>query len=159
KAGDIVISSTLTRNLILAGRVKEAALYLGRPYNLSGEVIAGHRRGRALGFPTANLRPDKALIPARGIYAVRLLLAGKQRHGVLNIGFKPTFSDSALSVEAYIFDFDEDIYGQTLEVLFINRIRDEIKFDGPDRLVEQIRRDVERAREILNQTSGDPILS
>jgi len=150
KVGDIVISSTLTRNLILAGRVKEAALYLGRPYNLGGEVIAGHRRGRALGFPTANLRPDKALIPARGIYAVRLLLAGKQRRGVLNIGFNPTFSDSALSVEAYIFDFDEDIYGQMLEVLFIDRIRDEMKFDGPARLVEQIRRDVERAREILS---------
>jgi riboflavin kinase/FMN adenylyltransferase len=159
KVGDIVISSTLTRNLILAGRVKEAALYLGRPYNLGGEVIAGHRRGRALGFPTANLRPEKALIPAHGIYAVRLLLAGKRRQGVLNIGFNPTFSDSALSVEAYIFDFDEDIYGQTLELLFIDRIRDEMKFDGPARLVEQIRRDVERAREILNQTSGDPILS
>ena len=150
KVGDIVISSTLTRNLILAGRVKEAALYLGRPYNLGGEVIAGHRRGRALGFPTANLRPDKPLIPARGIYAVRLLLAGKQLQGVLNIGFNPTFSDSALSVEVYIFDFDEDIYGQALEVLFIDRIRDEMKFDGPARLVEQIRRDVERAREILS---------
>ncbi|MBA4398151.1 MAG: riboflavin biosynthesis protein RibF [Syntrophus sp. (in: bacteria)] len=147
--GDTVISSTLTRNLILAGRVKEAALYLGRPYNLGGEVIAGHRRGRALGFPTANLRPDKALIPARGIYAVRLLLAGKLHQGVLNIGFNPTFSDSTLSVEAYIFDFDEDIYGQTLEALFIDRIRDEMKFDGPALLVEQIRRDVESAREIL----------
>jgi riboflavin kinase/FMN adenylyltransferase len=159
KVGDIVISSTLTRNLILAGRVKEAAAYLGRPYNLSGVVIAGHRRGRALGFPTANLRPDKALVPARGIYAVRLLLGGKTLRGVLNIGFNPTFADNALSVEAYIFDFDEDIYGQTLEVLFIDRIRDEMKFDGPARLVEQIRRDVERAREILNQTSGDPIPS
>jgi riboflavin kinase/FMN adenylyltransferase len=159
KVGDIVISSTLTRNLILAGRVKEAALYLGRPYNLGGEVIAGHRRGRALGFPTANLRPDKALVPARGIYAVRLLLAGKTHRGVLNIGFNPTFADNALSVEAYIFDFDEDIYGQRLDVLFIDRIRDEMKFDGPARLVEQIRRDVERAREILNQTSGDPIPS
>lgn len=147
--GDTVISSTLTRNLILAGRVKEAAQYLGRPYNLGGEVIAGHRRGRALGFPTANLRPDKELIPARGIYAVRLLLAGKHHQGVLNIGFNPTFSDNALSVEAYIFDFDEDIYGQALEVLFIDRIRDEMKFDGPAQLVEQIRRDVESAREIL----------
>lgn len=147
--GDTVISSTLTRNLILSGRVKEAALCLGRPYNLGGEVIAGHRRGRALGFPTANLRPDKALVPARGIYAVRLLLAGKEHQGVMNIGFNPTFSDNTLSVEAYIFDFDEDIYGKTLEVLFIDRIRDEMKFDGPARLVEQIRRDVESAREIL----------
>jgi riboflavin kinase/FMN adenylyltransferase len=81
---------------------------------------------------------------------VRLLLAGKQRQGVLNIGFNPTFSDSALSVEAYIFDFDEDIYGQGLEVLFIDRIRDEMKFESPARLVEQIRRDVETARGILS---------
>jgi riboflavin kinase/FMN adenylyltransferase len=150
KVGEAVISSTLTRNLILEGRVKEAALYLGRPYNLSGEVISGHRRGRDLGFPTANLRPDKALIPARGIYAVRLLLEGKARQGVLNIGFNPTFSDNTLSVEVHIFDFDEDIYGKRLEVLFIDRIRDEMKFESPARLVEQIRRDVETAGKILN---------
>ena len=150
KVGEVVISSTLTRNMILEGRVKEAALYLGRPYNLSGEVIAGHRRGRDLGFPTANLRPDKALIPARGIYAVRLLLEGKACQGVLNIGFNPTFSDNTLSVEVHIFDFDEEIYGKRLEVLFIDRIRDERKFDGPAQLVEQIRRDVETAREILS---------
>ena len=150
KIGDAVISSTLTRNLILDGRVREAGLYLGRPYNLGGEVIAGHRRGRALGFPTANLRPDKVLVPARGIYAVRLLLGDRPLQGVLNIGFNPTFSDNTLSVEAYIFDFDEDIYGQRLEALFMDRIRDEMKFDGPAQLVEQIRRDVQTARKILN---------
>lgn len=150
KIGDAVISSTLTRNLILAGRVKEAALYLGRPYNLGGEVIAGHRRGRALGFPTANLRPDKALVPAPGIYAVRLRLGDRPLQGVMNVGFNPTFSDNALSVEVYIFDFDEDIYGKRLEALFIDRIREEMKFDGPAQLVEQIRRDAETARKILN---------
>jgi riboflavin kinase/FMN adenylyltransferase len=151
RIGDAVISSTLTRNLILAGRVKEAALYLGRPYNLGGEVIAGHRRGRALGFPTANMRPDKALIPAPGIYAVRLLLGDRPLEGVMNVGFNPTFSDNALSVEVYIFDFDEDIYGKRLEALFIDRIREEMKFDGPARLVEQIRRDVQTAGEILSR--------
>jgi riboflavin kinase/FMN adenylyltransferase len=150
KVGEAVISSTLTRNLILEGRVKEAALYLGRPYNLNGEVISGHRRGRDLGFPTANLRPDKALIPARGIYAVRLLLEGKARQGVLNIGFNPTFSDNALSVEVHIFDFDEDIYRKRLEILFIDRIRDEMKFESPALLVEQIRQDVETAKKVLN---------
>ena len=150
KIGDAVISSTLTRNLILAGRVKEAALYLGRPYNIGGEVIAGHRRGRGLGFPTANLRPDKALSPAPGIYAVRLLLGDRPLQGVMNVGFNPTFSDNALSVEVYIFDFDEDIYGKRLEALFIDRIREEMKFDGPAQLVEQIRRDAETARKILN---------
>jgi riboflavin kinase/FMN adenylyltransferase len=151
KIGDAVISSTLTRNVILEGRVKEAAVFLGRPYNLSGIVIGGHQRGRNLGFPTANLRPDKVLIPRPGIYAVRLLLEGKTYQGVLNTGFNPTFSDNTLSVEVHIFDFDEDIYGKRLEVLFIDRIRDEIKFDGPAQLVDQIRRDVERARAILGR--------
>lgn len=154
KIGDTLISSTLTRNAILEGRVKEAAAYLGRPYNLSGVVIVGHRRGRDLGFPTANLMPDKALVPARGIYAVRLLLEGKVHQGVLNIGFNPTFADNALSVEVYIFNFNEDIYGKRLEILFIDRIRDEMKFDGPARLVEQIRRDVETAGRILNQAAA-----
>lgn len=156
KVGDTVISSTLTRNAILEGRVKEAAAYLGRPYNLGGVVIVGHRRGKDLGFPTANLRPDKALAPAGGIYAVRVLFEGKTHQGVLNIGFNPTFADNALSIEAHIFDFDEDIYGKRLDILFIDRIRNEMKFDGPARLVEQIRRDVETARNILNRTPAVP---
>lgn len=151
KAGDRVISSTRTRNALLEGRVGEAAVYLGRPYNLGGVVIEGHRRGRLLGFPTANIRPDKALIPARGIYAVRVLLEGRSLQGVLNIGFNPTFADNALSVEVFIFDFDEDIYGKRLDLLFIDRIRDEMKFEGPDRLVEQIRRDVQTAKQILGR--------
>lgn len=159
KIGEVLISSSLTRNLILAGRVREAARYLGRPYNLSGEVIAGHRRGRAIGFPTANIRPDKVLVPARGIYAVRLVLHNKAHQGVLNIGFNPTFDDRALSVECYIFDFDEDIYGMRLDIRFVDRIRDEMKFDGPLQLAEQIRRDVVRALEILKETESDPFLS
>ena len=151
KVGDRVISSTLTRNAIQEGRVKEAAEWLGRPYNLSGTVVGGHQRGRNLGFPTANLKPDKVLIPMRGIYAVRLLLEGKVHQGVLNIGFNPTFSDNTLSIEVYILDFNEDIYGKRLEVLFIDRIRDEVKFDSPTHLVEQIGRDVEAARKILSR--------
>jgi riboflavin kinase/FMN adenylyltransferase len=152
RSGDEIISSTLTRNAILKGDVRKAAALLGRPYSLGGLVIEGHRRGRNLGFPTANVKPDKDLVPARGIYAVRVDLAGKTYGGVLNIGFNPTFSDTALSVEAYILDFNDDIYGKRLELLFIDRIRDEVKFDGPAKLVEQIRRDVERARTILAGT-------
>jgi len=87
----------------------------------------------------------------RGIYAVRLLLEGKVHQGVLNIGFNPTFSDNTLSIEVYILDFNEDIYGKRLEVLFIDRIRDEVKFDSPTHLVEQIGRDVEAARKILSR--------
>ena len=150
RAGDEIISSTLTRNTILKGDVGKAATFLGRPYSISGLVIEGHRRGRSLGFPTANVKPDKDLLPARGIYAVRVLLGGKTYGGVLNIGFNPTFSDTALSVEVYLFDFNKDIYGERLEILFIERIRDEIKFDGPAQLVEQIRRDVAKAGMILS---------
>ena len=150
RAGDEIISSTLTRNTILKGDVGKAASLLGRPYSVGGRVVEGHRRGRTLGFPTANVKPDKDLLPARGIYAVRVLLEGKTYGGVLNIGFNPTFSDTALSVEVYLFDFDGDIYGERLEILFIERIRDEVKFDGPAQLVEQIRRDVARAGVILS---------
>ena len=149
RTGDEIISSTLTRNTILKGDVGKAASLLGRPYSVGGWVVEGHRRGRTLGFPTANVKPDKDLLPARGIYAVRALLEGKTYGGVLNIGFNPTFSDTALSVEVYLFDFDGDIYGERLEILFIERIRDEVKFDGPAQLVEQIRRDVARAGVIL----------
>jgi riboflavin kinase/FMN adenylyltransferase len=150
KVGDTVISSTLTRNMILEGSVKKAAAFLGRPYSLSGTVIKGHHRGRSLGFPTANIKPDKVLVPGRGIYAVRVHLEGKTYQGVLNIGFNPTFSDEALSVEVYILDFDGDLYGKCLEILFVDRIRDEIKFDRPAKLIEQIKRDVEKARVILD---------
>ncbi len=152
RASDEIISSTLTRDTILAGDVGKAARLLGRPYSVSGLVVEGHRRGRNLGFPTANVKPEKDLLPARGIYAVRAILAGKTYGGVLNIGFNPTFSDAALSVEVYLLDFNKDIYGERLEILFIERIRDEIKFDGPVQLIEQIRRDVEKASVIL---SGD----
>ena len=150
KVGDTVISSSLTRNMILEGSVKKAAAFLGRPYSFSGTVIKGHHRGRGLGFPTANIKPDKVLVPGRGIYAVRVHREGKTYQGVLNIGFNPTFSDEALSVEAYILDFDGDLYGKRLEILFVDRIRDEIKFDGPAKLIEQIKRDVEKARVVLN---------
>jgi len=150
KVGDSVISSTLTRNTILAGDVKKAASFLGRPYSISGIVVEGHRRGRDLGFPTANIKPDKALVPARGIYAVRVSLAGRTYKGVLNIGFNPTFSDKTLSVEVYILDFHDDIYGKRAELFFIERIRDEVKFDGPAKLIEQIKRDVDQARIVLD---------
>jgi riboflavin kinase/FMN adenylyltransferase len=144
-----VVSSTRIRNAILEGDVKTAASLLGRPYNLSGPVVAGHRRGAGLGFPTANIDPEKVLIPARGVYAVIVEIDGKRYQGVLNIGYNPTFADEKQSVEVHLLEFDGNIYGMTLEVLFIERIRDEVKFDGPDKLVAQIRQDIDRARIIL----------
>ena len=146
--GDI-ISSTLVRNAILAGDVKKAAACLGRPYNLVGVVVAGHRRGAGLGFPTANIQPEKVLLPARGVYAALTKLAGRTYRSVLNIGLNPTFADEQLSIEVHLLDFNEDIYGRTLEVLFWEQLREEVKFNGPAALIAQIERDVARARELL----------
>ena len=147
--GDTVISSTKIRDALLAGEVGFAATLLGRPYNLSGRVVFGNRRGGGLGFPTANIAPDKELVPARGVYAVRCLHEGERHDGVLNIGFNPTFADGKLSIETHIFDFHRNIYGEILEVHFIERIRDEVRFTSPEQLITQIDRDIVRAREIL----------
>jgi riboflavin kinase/FMN adenylyltransferase len=147
--GDTVISSTKIREALLAGEVGFAATLLGRPYNLGGPVVSGDHRGAQLGFPTANIDPEKELVPARGVYAVRVLRQGKSHDGVLNIGFNPTFDGHKRSVEVFIFDFQKDIYGESLEILFIDRIRDEVRFESVGQLVAQIGRDIDRAREIL----------
>ncbi|MBU1744171.1 MAG: bifunctional riboflavin kinase/FAD synthetase [Proteobacteria bacterium] len=151
--GDTVISSTKIRNALLAGEVGFAATLLGRPYNLSGRVVSGNRRGSDLGFPTANIAPDKELVPARGVYAVRCLLEGESHDGVLNIGFNPTFADDKLSIELHIFDFHRNIYGRILDIHFIERIRDEVRFTSPELLIAQIDRDIARAREILRRSA------
>ena len=149
KLGDEPISSTRLRYAILNGNVKLAARLLGRPYNVSGVVIPGKSRGSTLGIPTANIKPDKELLPAHGVYAVVVDLEGNRHQGVLNIGFNPTFSDNELSVEVYLLDFTGNIYGEKLNVLFVDRLRDEVKFDTPELLVEQVKKDIDQARDIL----------
>lgn len=149
QVGETTVSSTKIREALLAGEVRFAATLLGRPYNLSGRVIPGHHRGVRLGFPTANITPDKELVPPRGVYAVHILVEGNRRPGVLNIGFNPTFADQKLSIEVHIFDFNENIYRKMLDILFIERIRDEIRFNSPGELIDQIERDVSQARKIL----------
>jgi len=149
--GGQTVSSTRIRKAILEGGVGTAANLLGRPYNLRGKVIPGRHRGVGLGFPTANIHPEKELLPPRGVYAARAMLKGKRLEGVVNIGFNPTFADKALSIEVHLFDFKEDIYGETLDVLFIERLRDEIRFASPEALIAQIDRDIARAREILQR--------
>jgi len=153
KLDEETISSTRIRHLILEGDVNEAARLLGRPYNISGIVAPGKKRGSILGIPTANIKPDKELIPAQGVYAVISHLEKERYKGVLNIGFNPTFSDTDLSVEVYLLDFSGDIYGKKVDVLFIERIRDEVKFENPEQLVRQIRRDIDEARTILKTYS------
>lgn len=147
--GDVIISSTRVRNAILAGDVKSAARYLGRPYNLKGIVVEGHHRGEGLGFPTANIEPEKVLLPSAGVYVARVCLEGHTYDAVLNIGSNPTFGDNQQTLEVFVLDFRERIYGKQMEVFFIEKLRDEKKFSGPDELVGQIKLDVDRARAIL----------
>ncbi len=154
-SGD-VISSTRIRNAIFDGDVRTARRLLGRPYNVAGRVVHGHRRGTGLGFPTANVRPEKDLLPARGVYAAVTKMDGRSMKSVLNIGYNPTFGDSELSVEVFILDFRGDLYGESLEILFIDRLRPEMKFDGPEALVTQIRADVAKAESILADWLENP---
>ncbi|MBW6485245.1 MAG: bifunctional riboflavin kinase/FAD synthetase [Syntrophobacterales bacterium] len=149
-AGSEIVSSTKIREAILQGDVRFAAALLGRPYNISGRVVAGDQRGVELGFPTANVEANKELLPPHGVYAVRCLLKGKSHDGVVNVGFNPTFAGGKLSVEVHIFDFNQDIYGEILDVLFFERLRAEIRFESPAKLIAQIKRDVIQARALLS---------
>jgi riboflavin kinase/FMN adenylyltransferase len=151
--GETPISSTRIRALVGGGEVVEAARLLGRHYVLRGEVVVGDRRGRSIGFPTANVLPDRALVvPARGVYA-GFVRVGKGRHAACtNIGVAPTFARGKSRVEAHLLDFGGDLYGRVVDVSFVRRIRQEKRFSGVEELKEQIARDVEAARRITNDT-------
>jgi riboflavin kinase/FMN adenylyltransferase len=141
-----IVSSSHIRGLVLAGDVELATRLLGRPFELRGEVVQGDRRGRELGFPTANIVPDEALVcPGHGIYAAR---AGGDCAAV-SVGVRPTFGTGrAVLVEAYIIDRDVDLYGRTLAIEFLQRLRGERRFDSVDALTAQMREDVRRARQL-----------
>ena len=144
------ISSTCIRELLIDGKVRDAHKLLGRHYQVSGIVTTGRNRGgKLLGFPTANIKLKEELFPKNGIYAVTVDCLGKKHQGVANIGYSPTFDDNELTVEVHILDFDEDLYGRSIIVKFIERIRDEIKFSGVSELSQQIAQDCLRARDIL----------
>ena len=144
------ISSTRIRELLIDGKVREAHKLLGRHYQVSGMVTPGRNRGgKLLGFPTANIKFKEELFPKNGIYAVTVDCLGKKHQGVANIGYSPTFDDNELTVEVHILDFDEDLYGKSIIVKFIERLRDEIKFSGVSELSQQIAQDCLRARDIL----------
>ena len=152
-----VISSTEIRKLIEVGNVAEAARLLGRPYSLHGPVIHGDGRGRTIDVPTANISysHDK-MIPAKGIYACWAFLQNKKYQAAINIGTNPTFTPDKQSpnVEAHLLDFHEDIYGKDVQLELVARLRDELKFDSVETLLEQIWRDVEDTKRILSNNSG-----
>jgi riboflavin kinase/FMN adenylyltransferase len=162
----LVVSSTKIREFLLEGKVEAAAILLTRPYDVDGVVAPGAGRGRAFGFPTANVRTD-SLLPANGVYVVRVLVGGRERpggiglegavpyEGVCNVGTKPTVETAAAVVaEAHLFDFDgHDLYGGRIRVAFLRRLRDERRFPSVEALRAQIADDVEAARRFLRAES------
>jgi len=150
------ISSTRIRALLCGGEVTEAAGLLGRPYVLRGEVVVGDKRGRSIGFPTANVLPEAdAVIPARGVYAGFARFGEEEYAACTNVGVAPTFGRAESRVEAHLLDFEGDLYGRVVDVGFTKRIREERRFSGVDELTEQIQRDVAEAR-IVAEVLRDP---
>lgn len=141
------VSSTQIRRSVAAGEVEKAARELGRPYSFRGPVVTGLGRGRNLGFPTANIKAPEGekLLPRQGIYAVRASLRTEIRSGLLHLGPRPTFAGSPPSIELYILEFDQDIYGERVRVDFLKRLRDVRPFGTASELVEQMKRDREMA--------------
>ena len=163
------VSSTRIRELLRQGQVWETSTLLGRLYSVQGEVIHGKKRGGdLLGFPTANLAPTSTMLPKPGVYVTLATpfasartglptitdptrLTPETRPAVTNIGYNPTFGPGALTVETHLLDFEGDLYGKHLEVAFVERLRGEVSFTGPDALVAQIRKDVAQARKVLER--------
>ncbi len=145
-----IMSSSRIRQLIAEGDLDDATRFLGRYPSVRGRVVKGDQRGRQLGFPTANLAiAEHRLIPADGIYAVRVRIGDRWYGGAANIGIRPTFDSGHRLVEVYVLDFDGDLYDQVIEAQFIQRLREERKFDNIDALIEQMKRDVEETRRVL----------
>jgi riboflavin kinase/FMN adenylyltransferase len=155
-AGGAVYSSTRIREHLAQGRPREAAALLGRPFEIEARVETGDRRGRTIGFPTANLALGEFLRPAGGVYAVRIAIEGEPawRDGVANLGTRPTVGGSDLRLEAHLFDFAGDLYGKHLRVALVDHLRPERKFAGLEELKAQIAADASRARAVLEAESG-----
>ena len=151
---DFVVSSTRIRRLVAEGRVDEAGALLGHHFYIDGMVIRGAGRGRGLGIPTANLASKNELIPPHGVYATALSVDGIVHRSVTNIGLRPTFGDVAATVvEAHALDLDRDLYGRSVRLGFVQRLRDERRFPDVDALKAQIEADVRRARRLFDRLS------
>ena len=150
--GTVNYSSSLIRKMVTDGEVAEVVHYLGRNYSLGGRVVHGANRGKSLGFPTANILTDKELIPCDGVYAVKVKIDEVLYDGACNIGLNPTFDGENLSIEVFIFDLNEDLYGKDVRVYFFKRLRGEKRFATTDELVTAISADVAKCREILSAT-------
>jgi len=149
----VSVSSTKIRKALAEGNVALAKNYLSYPYMISGTVIKGKQLGRTIGYPTANIqiKEEYKLIPAIGVYVVKVLIANQTYYGMLNIGTNPTVEGKSLSIEVNIFDFDQDIYGQEITVCFLERIRDEKKFGSVEMLKEALKEDAQFSKIFLNK--------
>lgn len=145
------VSSSVIRTFISEGEMEMAYTCLGRPYTIYGKVISGYQVGRKIGFPTANMDTEmiKTMLPAGGVYAVKVRVEGslKLKHGMMNIGTRPTFGDNKISLEVNIFDFEDEIYGKNVAVSFIHRLRAERKFNSPEELAIQLTKDAKLVKE------------
>jgi len=147
------VSSSRIRELIERGDVSEVEPLLGRYHFISGRVVRGHQRGTQLGFPTANIVTRTEVLPLDGIYATFLQTGERQWSGVTNIGLNPTFGSGPRTIESYMFDFSGDLYGRPVQLFFVRRIREEKKFSTPELLVEQMKKDVVSAQDILSKVN------
>lgn len=154
------VSSTRIRHLVMEGRMQEVRRLLGRCYHIRGEVQRGRQRGRGLGFPTANLHiTEEDLCPKKGVYVTQVVCGGKMYGSISNIGRNPTFGENELVAETHIFDFNDDIYGQPIRLNLLRHLRDEIKFNSAEELAAQIRKDVETARQVLEDAAKERLLA
>ncbi|EKS08923.1 riboflavin biosynthesis protein RibF [Leptospira santarosai str. JET] len=150
---EIKLSSSYVRTLISEGNVKEAARCLNRFYSVPGTVVGGHKRGKKIGFPTANVLPNAdILLPGIGVYAGFTTVAGIEYSSMINIGRNPTFGENAVTLESNIFDFQENIYDEEIKIAFTEKIRNEIKFSSVENLIAQLRQDEISVRNILKTT-------
>jgi riboflavin kinase/FMN adenylyltransferase len=150
-----IISSTRIRECVTKGELETAYKLLGRNYSIIAQVVSGRRVGNTIGFPTANIHPEKFLVlPHNGVYITKTLLNGRLYNSMTNVGFNPTFEDvRQKTVETHIIDFNQDIYGEKIEVFFLKKIRDEKKFSSVDALVKQITQDMKVTRDYLSIVS------
>ena len=147
------VHSTRIREALTHGDLPSSSQLLGRHYSLIGNVIPGDGRGKQIGFPTANIDTHDQVCPPNGVYAIRAKLEGRWLDGVLNIGVRPTFNGTTVQIESHFFDFHETIYGKSVEIFLIEKIRSEQKFPNPEVLIQQIQRDINAAMKILNDTN------
>ena len=150
---DFVVSSTRIRRLVAEARMDEAGALLGHPYYLDGTIVEGRKRGQTIGFPTANMVTENELIPPHGVYATTMTIDGIVHAGLTNIGVRPTFGETEPTIETHLLRYSGDLYGRRVRLSFVQRLRDERRFDDVDALRAQIEADQRRAEHLFSRMS------